>query len=677
MSLDVWEWRSPLPQGNEIECVAFGNGTFVAVTRAGTVMRSTDTVNWTIKKLCPGLSAVRFLNNLFVAVGSYGRLFTSTDGAIWDEPASGTSHALADVSYGHGRFVAVGQCGAMTSSPDGKSWTPQSSGISGKENEDFRGISFGNNVFIITGLNQTVLRSSDGLLWKDESPSTPDRIGTIAFGGGHFVAVNDSGLLRSPDGLDWEPVVFPGSEYLQSVEYVNGGFVAVGMKEDTGGGDDFAAIFTSINGHDWTERTDVRPVTREWLFGTAFGNGTYLIGGFGGTILTSSDAITWYRNTSDSSATFYGIAYGNGTFVAVGRRRPIHGLPQDPVMAASSDLVTWTEIPCPLPHPLSAVVYTGNDTTEGSFIAVGVDAAVLISRDGLNWRPHIVPHSMNAITVHGGTIVGVGHGGTILRSTDTQYWSDHSKGTDALWSITYGAGCFAAAGANGTIMTSHDDGKTWCRRSTKISTELRGITFGNNRFVAVSYYGQMLSSTDGMRWDLQSDSPEDCWTGIYYSPQVPGFIALSNDRNCMATSPDGSVWTQRDTGMVNNALHACTFGNGSFFAVGGKSSILQSEAFRPLSVERPMATVQSPQKSGTQATWRCAATGRPRLSYAFTLTKLHVLRRPTLPHPRLTFQSKPEFTCTLPSAGTYVLTAHVRDGHGTVISRDSLPFVVT
>ena len=40
--LDTWHWRNPVPQGNPLESIAYGNGTFVVVGDGGTILTSPD-----------------------------------------------------------------------------------------------------------------------------------------------------------------------------------------------------------------------------------------------------------------------------------------------------------------------------------------------------------------------------------------------------------------------------------------------------------------------------------------------------------------------------------------------------------------------------------------------------------------------------------------------------------
>ena len=77
--LDNWHWRNPLPQGNTLKGIAYGNGTFVAVGESGTIL-------------------------------------TSTDGTTWTSRTSGTTYGLNSVTYGSGTFVTVGDNGTILQS---------------------------------------------------------------------------------------------------------------------------------------------------------------------------------------------------------------------------------------------------------------------------------------------------------------------------------------------------------------------------------------------------------------------------------------------------------------------------------------------------------------------------------------------------------------------------------
>jgi hypothetical protein len=78
--LDNWHWRNPLPQGNPLYGVTYGNG-------------------------------------IYVAVGSNGTIVTSADGITWTSRTSDTSYSLSEVAYGNGTFVVVGGWTILQSDP--------------------------------------------------------------------------------------------------------------------------------------------------------------------------------------------------------------------------------------------------------------------------------------------------------------------------------------------------------------------------------------------------------------------------------------------------------------------------------------------------------------------------------------------------------------------------------
>src|ERR1035438_6307717 len=90
----------------------------------------------------------------------------------------------------------------------------------------------------------------------------------------------------------------------------------------------------------WTWRN---PVTGpDWLDGVVYGSNQFVAVGESGTILTSPDGVAWKsRNSGITNGGLYGIASGNGLFVAVGFSwDDNYG-----VILTSQDGIVWTSRP--------------------------------------------------------------------------------------------------------------------------------------------------------------------------------------------------------------------------------------------------------------------------------------------------------------------------------------------
>ena len=122
--LDTWNWRNPLPQGNTLLSVAYGNSIFVAVGKHETVLTSPNGKTWQTRSsgTTESLEGVIYSNSIFVAVGESGTIITSSDGVTWMTRTSGTNKALNGVAYGNSTFVAVGVIETILQS--GSSETP-------------------------------------------------------------------------------------------------------------------------------------------------------------------------------------------------------------------------------------------------------------------------------------------------------------------------------------------------------------------------------------------------------------------------------------------------------------------------------------------------------------------------------------------------------------------------
>jgi len=247
------------------------------------------------------------------------------------------------------------------------------------------------------------------------------------------------------------------------------------------------------------------------------------------------------------------VAYGNGTFAAVG---------YDATIVTSPDLTTWT-LRRRAPRRVGSIAF-GNQI----FVAFSTDGSnmILNSSDGISWNELVSPMpSLNLINLAYGsnTFVGVGSGGNqtpplIITSQDGVSWTVRDSGVlvpgttfgPNLFGVQFLRDRFFAVGNYGTILSS-PDGATWATNSTASQTLLLDVTFGNNTFVAAGLRRSLADST-------------------------------------ILTSQDGVIWTNRGSpGEVD--LYSVTFGKNAFVAVGNLGNdpdlrrwrVVDSKALRP------------------------------------------------------------------------------------------------
>lgn len=73
----VWSLRSPTPTAQDLNSVAFGNGTFVAVGASGAMIASTNGTHWRSLPTLTGrnLNKIIFAKGRFIACGDAGTSF--------------------------------------------------------------------------------------------------------------------------------------------------------------------------------------------------------------------------------------------------------------------------------------------------------------------------------------------------------------------------------------------------------------------------------------------------------------------------------------------------------------------------------------------------------------------------------------------------------------------------
>ena len=274
---------------------------------------------------------------------------------------------------------------------------------------------------------------------------------------------------------------------------------------------------------------------------------------------TSSGAIPdhWNKRSFDLSA----VAYGNGTFVAVGGKGRIQ---------TSPDGVSWKIQTSGTTETLKGIAF-GN----GLFLAVGFNGTILSSGDGITWLSQNsgISQSLNAVAFGNGRFTAVGMGGLILSSPDGTAWSPQSSGVNAhLLGVAFGNSRFVAVGISNTILRSNPTATVW-EPKTSSGTGFGGVTYGGGRFMAIGGLGVSVS-TDGEIWNWHARDGVDQF-GIGYGNGV--YVALTGD--CMSGTfeyslNNGQTWTKAL--CATSYPIGIAYGNNRFVVVGNSSSIYAS-----------------------------------------------------------------------------------------------------
>ena len=229
------------------------------------------------------------------------------------------------------------------------------------------------------------------------------------------------------------------------------------------------------------------------------------------------------------------MTYGNGRFVAVGWEDSI----------TSTDGINWTT-----GKKLWNPSFHGVAYRNGIFVGVGLNG-IVTSSDGISWTSRMSSGStgLYGVTYGNGKFVVVGTNGSIFTSLNGISWTERNFGSLSLNGITYGRDKFVAVGGHwskdeGVIKTSQH-GIVWTERTSGIPKNLRGITFGKGLFVAGSYGGKILTSSDGINWTQTGISLR--LNGITYGMGLFVAVGESGCPNNILTSSNGIDWTGSNT----------------------------------------------------------------------------------------------------------------------------------
>jgi len=577
--LDRWNWRSPLPQGNDLADVAFGDGRFVAVgSRGGTVI-STNGVDWVDAHrvgYAANRSAIAFGNGAFVA-SEDGALSVSSDGVDWHAINVGLGIDLYayQVAFGNGRFVVRLSDASVMVSTNGLAW----------ERERVIEMNYGSGeIFFLNGrfvvpLYQGFLEnldygfawSADGVDWEIQSFPAIDFVELLACGNDRcigFSRYSADWLLLSSNGVDWVEhfLEMPAIMAPRSLVFGNGHFVVAGYS-----GPDGSGLAVSLNGMDWTP---IPGVGTNEFDQVRFENGRFIAVGNRGVLATSTNGVEWQAVSWGSELNFRSLARGNGLLVAVGNNGAAY---------SSVDGLAWTARDSGVTNNFRSVTwFRDRFVVVGESGDQGVTSTALTSVDGIIWETHEALGDLFSVSHNGHLLVAVGDQGTIVTSPDGANWNklpsfvnpetwEGSPTSQDLNAITWTGTRFVAVGKDGVVITS-TNGLSWTSSGPGGRKNLHGIAYGDGVYVTVANDGVYYVSTDAAIW----------WRGEWQTRDLSdvtyggGRFMAVGDSGVMFTSEDGTNWIRRVTGCGND-LRFVTYSEGSYYAVGNNETILQSD----------------------------------------------------------------------------------------------------
>ncbi|GAB6391029.1 MAG: hypothetical protein MdMp014T_0402 [Treponematales bacterium] len=221
--------------------IAYGNGTFKAISTKGDAASCTDpSGTWTHLSNDTGSTnygGIAYGNGKFVTGDIYYTSFNKD---------------VRSIAYGGGKFVAVGDDGKAAWSTDGSNWTAINLGSRGRpfyrseypnQPWDIYDVAYGDGKFVVVGGScaycsdsdlaaenwiEVDLNSEEGKPLYNAWSGTRATITTVAYGGGVFVAGNwygNAAYCSDPAGT-WIRVKDTKLHFVKAIAYGDGRFVA-------------------------------------------------------------------------------------------------------------------------------------------------------------------------------------------------------------------------------------------------------------------------------------------------------------------------------------------------------------------------------------------------------------------------------------------------------------------
>jgi len=470
-STDGASWSAEsLPNPNSttwLRGVAYGGSSFVAVGENGYIAVGNNAAkSWSQKTstVSVHLNRIAYINSKFWAVGNNGTILSSPAGTTWTKVTSvNITNNLFAVTGTNSSILVAGDQIALLSEDGGATWKTQTSATDVAQPAPkwtYYSAIQTEGIYLLSGRSGMTLEgfktNSTAQVWVERDDPPRQWLWSVHRLPEFYLAVGDRGtILSSSRGVNWELELTPDAatnSILLGVGGTTNGAVVVGNKGTilfsptnfvsvlyTNKDMTVTSNYLSTVGTFW-QAVNPAPIAVD-LQGVGVKDGTYVVCGGTGTLLTSQNGTNWTPRSSGTTAFLSSVATNASTFVVVGDLGTI---------LTSPDGINWTTSDSGTMSWLFRVKQFG-----GTFVAVGENGKILTSPNGTTWTPRVsgVTNWLNDVEKVNGEYFIAGNQGTFLRSADLVTWTPALTPTrKSLFGLAANGGQLISAGVEGVLL---------------------------------------------------------------------------------------------------------------------------------------------------------------------------------------------------------------------------------
>ena len=362
--------------------------------------------------------------------------------------------------------------------------------------------------------------------------------------------------LTQEVGNSWNPPIAPVDINYEDVDYTpEGVFVAVGST---------VGIHTSTDGNNWSVSSVTGPTSKKFMSVVGLSSEVVIVG-TAGTIIRSTNA----------ASSFTGIQiYDRIQTGFIPTYTPKNITQQLNAVAVGSYI--FPGISTTIPQERVVVVGAAGTIVYSEPGSSGLTTSFVVSNKFAN-------QAFNDVAYHDGTFIAVGNQGSIYRSTDGEIWSGVTTTsiTTTLRGVHYGEDQWIAVGAASSVISSTDDGLNWSVVSDSsdvgISFQINDVHYENNVWLAVGNSGRTINSINGRNWFFQTiPNTTSNMRGITYGDNKMVAVGFSSAIRWSGYETVGAAATA--TVGAGGTISAITVNNGGFgYKFGTTPTVLISQ----------------------------------------------------------------------------------------------------